>query len=495
MRVMNQWKSGLAGMLLCALLLTGCATGNSETIQPDRETPAETTLGIWLASRRQKWGSDAREALLAHRYRQSDAFQMAYGYQGPFLTREFDREWLKADREHFIQLHQMPESRAKSLKMLQEVRQLREHQQQVIHRVKARHPHYSLYGPRDTDEINSLFIAIRARQEWLRDDVYSGIKEDWTAYYPEAYEYAFFQMQHLSIQGGVETAAVELMEDFSAYDEGAVIDFLDSLPVPRKVYQGKEIFFVNGYNADYGAVHANGQILVFNLFEDKEDMLKLIAHEIGHEAGYLIFGRDHYENENHEMKAAYAALYDREVPVDERTIWEMRLSENFAEDFAWVYGGFPKWTYWQGAEEGVIRDFIETQLAERNLDEVILIRDNLQVTADGTTMTFFGGVNEDHFLVITDPELTITIDGFYLGPYGLFAHNRNNVTGNLPRQLFDSSGSITLPLLTLSEEQRRMEEEGYVTYEVQVKMYHYTSLRKYHQPTIARFRVLVWQDQ
>ncbi|MDW7678825.1 MAG: hypothetical protein SCK57_14290, partial [Bacillota bacterium] len=313
------------------------------------------------------------------------------------------------------------------------------------------------------------------------------------AYYPQEYEYVFFEMNHLNIQGGVDSLTIELRDDFDAYDEDMIVAFLDELPVPRNVYRGKEIFFVNGFNADYGAVHANGQIMVFNLYEDAADVLKLISHEIGHEAGYLIFGRDGYENENETAKQSYADLYGREVPVDERIPWELRLSENFAEDFAWVYGDFPKWTYWEGVEAETIRDFIETRLEQTDLAEAVLIRDNLDVTSGGSTMTYFGGIHHDHLFLTTDPKINIRIDGFYRGPYGLYAHVRNNVTGNLPRQAFHESGQVTLPLATLSEEQRRMSEEKFVLYEVQIKMYHYTSLQKFHQPTIARFHVLLWQ--
>ena len=475
------------------LLLTACETGVSEMKLKARETPPETLVGSWLSVHQQKVVPDLIKERIALRHQMSQANELAYGYEGPFITEQFDRKWFEADREHFIHLHQMPESTPKTIKIYQEMLQLRKHQQRVIRRVADKHPHYRIYDPSETDEINSLFIAIRARQQWLQDAIYSGIKDDWAAYYPDTYEYAFFQMNRLNIQGGIETATINVTDGFSAYDEALVTAFLDSLPVPGKVYRGKEIFFVNGYNEEYGAVHANGQIMVFNLFDEMDDTLKLIAHEIGHEAGHLIFGRDYYENENKEAKADYAALYDLQVPVDERTIWEMRLSENFAEDFAWVYGGYPKWTYWHGVEEAVIRSFIETHLETGNLEDAILIRDNLRILGDGQEMTFFGGIHDDHLIIGTEPEITISIDGFYLGPYRLFAHTRNDVTGNLPRRVFDESGKVTLDLLTLPEEHRRMEEEGYVSYEIQVKMYYYTSLTEFHQPTIARFRVLMWQ--
>jgi hypothetical protein len=470
------------------LLLSACQPASSSSSENSWGFPPDTLISEWVSG---QYGSVEEPG--EWRYLQSMPYQPAYGYQGPFITERFDRAWFHMDQAHFIQLFQQPSSPAQSIKMYREINQLKHHQQQIISRTKEKHPHYRLYSPEETDEINGLFIAIRARQQWLRDSIISVVKDDWDAYYPAEYEYAFFEMNHLNIQGGIESLDVEIMDHFSAYNEEVIIAFLDTLPVPSNVYRGKEIFFINGYNADYGAVHANGQIMVFNLYEDTADVLKLISHEIGHEAGYLVFGRDGYENENEAAKQAYADLYGREVPVDDRLPWELRLSENFAEDFAWVYGGFPKWTYWQGVEAAVIRGFIETRLEQADLEESVLIRDNLDVTSGGSTMTYFGGIHHDHLFLTTNPEISIRIDGFFRGPYGLYAHVRNNVTGNLPRQAFHESGQVKLPLATLSEEQRRLSEEGFVLYEVQIKMYHYTSLQKYHQPTIARFHVLLWQ--
>jgi len=166
----------------------------------------------------------------------------------------------------------------------------------------------------------------------------------------------------------------------------------------------------------------------------------------------------------------------------------------FAEDFAWVYGDHDKWTYWRETDQDQLLDFIETSLMKADLNEAILIRDNIKLITQDGQLTLFGGIHEDNLVIVREPALTIGIDGFYKGVYQVYAHWRNNVTGNLPRQPFNERGKVTLHLAQLPEEKEQLEEEGYVMYEMQLKMYHYTSLRKYHQPTFARFHVVYWPE-
>ena len=487
------------------VLLTGC--GQAAMNQPDENhktsqyTPPQTSFsslfpGV-LGVKAMDPGDREKQLyqdFLRSNYRLSEINLLAYGYQGPMNDTSFDREWFVRDQEHFKQFILLEDTPAKLEKAYTEISQLKRHQQEVIAKVQGKHPDYRIFGPDETDEINSLFIALSARQNWLKDQILGNGSDNWEDYYPAEYAYHFFQMGSLNIQGGVDVVEIEVEDAFTAYDEIAIIAYLDSLPVPKKVYQGKEFFFVNGANEDYGAVHANGQIIVFNLFDNTDEILKLIAHEIGHEAGYLIFGRDAYENEQEHMKEAYANLHGRQVPVDERVPWELRLSENFAEDFAWVYGGHEKWSYWREAEKEQVQDFIERSLEEADLEEAILIRDNMKLISEDGTLSLFGGIHEDNLVIVRDPALTIGIDGFYKGVYQVYAHWRNNVTGNLPRQPFDEDGHVTLHLAQLPEEEKRLNEEGYVMYEMQLKMYHYTSLRRYHQPTFARFHVVYWPE-
>lgn len=427
------------------------------------------------------------------------------------------RKWFYCDRDHFRYLFEQEQNRlnnddknelsnpfmdttdellngasAVQARLFYEIAVLQQRQQQLIQEVAAKHTRYRIYSPEETDKINSLFIAMRARQFWLSDLITGEPLADWKDYYPEEYIYAFFDLAVLNIQGGVQSEAVEISDQFNAYDEAAVIALLDKLPVPDQVYQGKEIFFVNGTNKNYGAVHANGQILIFNLSDDPADLLKLVAHEIGHEAGYLIFGRDGYVNENIEAKAAYAGMYGFDVPCDSSIPWGYRLCENFAEDFGLVYGGFPRWTLWRGAEVKELQSFIETSLDAVCMEDTVLIRDNLTVTADGQTSTFFGGYNYGHYRVIVEPEVRIQINGFQTGMYELHAHVRNNVTGKLAPQDFNDQGEVVLQLGNCPEELQVLEKDRFVLYEVQIKMYHFCSARRYHNPTIARFWLMLW---
>lgn len=506
MRVMNKWRSRIImGSLSVMVMLAGCGQvakdPSGEIDKSNHNTPSKVSLsslfpgvqGSRLLDPAQLQ-DQLHQDFIKKNYRLSEVNLLAYGYQGPMNDQSFDREWFDRDQEHFKQFFQLADTPAKREKAYSEISQLKRHQQELVLKVQSKHPDYRIFGPHETDEINSLFIAISARQNWLKDQILGAPSENWEDYYPPGYAYHFFQMGSLNIQGGVDVVEIDVKEAFTAYDETKIIAYLDSLPVPKKVYQGKEFFFVNGANEDYGAVHANGQIIVFNLFDNKDEILKLIAHEIGHEAGYLIFGRDAYENEKTHMKEAYASLHGRQVPVDERVPWELRLSENFAEDFAWVYGGHEKWSYWQEAEKEEVRDFIERSLEEADLEEVILIRDNMKLVSGDNALSLFGGIHEDNLVIVRDPALTIGIEGFYKGVYQVYAHWRNNVTGNLPRQPFDDAGQVTLRLAQLPEEVKRLDEEGYVMYEMQLKMYHYTSLRKYHQPTFARFHVVYWPE-
>lgn len=502
----NRWSSKVFSVILSVVvLLAGC--GEAAVDQPTEKAKenhfvlSELYVSNLLHGIIDETGlknhdiaQQLQQDFLKKNYRLSSVNTSAYGYQGPLNSETFDRNWFQKDQAHFMHFFQQEDTSAKREKCYTEIIQLRHHQQEVISKVQSKHPYYRLFGPDETDEINSLFIAISARQNWLRDQITGNASDNWNDYYPADYTYHFFQMSSLNIQGGVDEVDISVLDNFTAYDEAEITAYLDSLPVPKKVYQGKEIFFINGANEDYGAVHANGQIIVFNLFEHTDEMLKLIAHEIGHEVGYLIFGRDAYENENEQMKKAYASLYGREVPVDERMPWELRLSENFAEDFAWVYGGHEKWTYWRDTEQTQVQEFIETSLVKRNPDETILIRDNMRLISQDGQLNLFGGIHEDNLVIVRDPTLTIGIEGFYKGVYQVYAHWRNNVTGNLPRQPFDDRGLVTLHLAQLPHELKRLQEEGYVMYEMQLKMYHYTSLKKYHQPTFARFHVVYWPE-
>ncbi len=504
MRVINGWRSKVFISVLSAmLLLSACGdAGTDQTAEADESNHVplselfisnlfhEKLDGIHIG--KHDLAQKLQQEYIKKNYRLSSVNTSAYGYQGPLTSDPFDREWFTRDQAHFIHLFQQENTPAKLEKCYTEIAQLKQHQQEVISRVQSKHPDYRIFSPEETDEINSLFIAISARQNWLKDHLTGNDLADWEDYYPRTYGYHFFQMGSLNIQGGVEVVDIDVKDNFTAYDEAAIIAYLDGLPVPKKVYQGKEFFFINGANEDYGAVHANGQIIVFNLFDNTDEMMKLIAHEMGHEAGYLIFGRDAYENENEQMKKAYAGLHGKEVPVDDRMPWELRLSENFAEDFAWVYGGHDKWTYWRETDQNQVQGFIESSLVKAKLEEAILIRDNMKLITQDGQLTLFGGIHEDNLVIVRDPTLTIGIDGFYKGAYQVYAHWRNNVTGNLPRQPFNEQGLVTLQLAQLPHEMKRLEEEGYVMYEMQLKMYHYTSLQKYHQPTFARFHVVYW---
>ncbi|MEN1761076.1 hypothetical protein [Anoxynatronum sibiricum] len=492
-------------LLMILFIGTGCVflSGEIEKVDDQALAGIPTAWDWWtqqMSPVQARWMSsfgfqaeDSLERKLEkQRHQHSNLFNMGYACMNTREPEAFDRAWFQSDQTYFQQLHSLPDTQGRRVKLYLETHQLQRYQQNVINEMQKRHPHYRLYSPEETDAINSLFIATNARRCLLKDSLSGDLESGWENYYPLEYTYAFFQLEHLNLQGGIEKAAVEIMDLFTAYDEAVIHGFLDGLPAPEMVYDGKEIFFINGANDEYGAVHANGQILVFNLFEDVSDILKLLAHEVGHEVGYLIFGRDGYENQKNSIKETYANLYGYPVPVDERVPWGARLSENFAEDFAWVYGDFPKWSWWEGVEKPLVQNFIETELGRADLNDAVLIRDNIHVYADNHVFTLFSGFHEDHVQIIVDPQIQLVIDGFQKGPYDLFVHVRNNVTGNLPRQPFSHNGVATLSLGQLPEEQHRLETEGYVVYEVQIKLYHYTSLRKYHQPTIARFWVVQW---
>ena len=506
LQLKNVWLLALVvGVMLLAVMVSGCS---HQVEEPEKVVSQKNVSlpGVWdwwpgqPTAVQAEWmwslGFQPRDLQGENLNRQRKQHGQLYdqGFAHAVLSEPafFDRDWFLTDQVHFQALYHLPDTQGRRTKLYLETLQLQDYQQKIIQQVRNRHPLYRLYSPKETDAINSLFIAANARRHLLKDSLSESIMTSWDSYYPAEYTYTFFQMKHLNLQGGIENATVEVMDDFTGYDEAAIHGFLDGLPAPSVVYHGKEVFFVNGANEEYGAVHANGQILVFNLFEDVTDILKLLAHEVGHEVGYLIFGRDGYENQNNRLKEAYAGLYGYPVPNDERVPWGARLSENFAEDFAWVYGDFPKWSWWEGAEKTLVQHFIEKELALADMEEAVLIRDNVKVYADQHAFTFFSGFHEEHMQVIIDPHVQIVIDGFQKGPYQLYAHVRNNVTGNLPRQLFADNGVVTLNLGQLPEEQQRLASEGYVMYEIQIKLYHYTSLRKYHQPTIARFWIVQW---
>ena len=479
----------LGSILVCLFLFGACRIPETDSGASKQES-----LAIHYSELLQHSHMESSVSLEKLRMNRTCPEPLSFAYN-TFSRRDiFDRSWLNEDRQHYLQLLQLPATKARSQKLIQESLQLMNHQQRVIQEAKRKSETFHLFSPEETDQINSLFIAIHARQLFLRDWIMGHEVKPWHAYYPESYQYRFFSLGDMNLQGGVEEVEISLTDVFHVYNENAVLDALYSLPMVPDLMNGKKIFFVNGYSQEYAAVHANGQIFIFNLYDQLDDVNKMLAHEVGHELGYYIFGRDNFENMRMDVKEEYAGLYGYAVPDDHQVPWGLRLSENFAEDYAWIFGGFDKWSYWSGADPETIHGFIARQMDRFSMDDAVLLRDNFVVKADDVSYSYIGGFHEDHWRLIRSPHVTIQVDGFRKGMYGLYAHVRNDVTGNLPRVPFTDAGNVVLELGQLPEEQQALEERGYVTYMVQIKMYHYTSLRKYHQPTIARFYLVQWKD-
>ncbi|MDW7678100.1 MAG: hypothetical protein SCK57_10605, partial [Bacillota bacterium] len=139
-------------------LLPACQPTGRSVSEHHWSSSPDTVLSEWVSIHYQ-----SAEEAGGRRYLQSMPFQPAYGYQGPFVTERFDRDWFHEDQAHFIQLFQQPASSGQTIKMYGEISRLKQHQQRITSRIAEKHPIYRIYSPEETDEINSLFIAIRAR--------------------------------------------------------------------------------------------------------------------------------------------------------------------------------------------------------------------------------------------------------------------------------------------------------------------------------------------
>jgi hypothetical protein len=425
--------------------------------------------------------------------------QLEFLFSPPALSDKEQREgflfppsWVREDRRYLsLLLENMDRGSHRNLmadRIFREIKLLEGAQRELRSKGITGEKGYQLYSPELTTGLNSIHLARGARVKLLLTLLQEGAvpaQKELEWYYPELYRYTLFDLESSNIQGGISSDFQETTDSFPGYDQEAVLSWLDNLPLPGLCLTGKKILFINARNVDYGAVHANGQIVLYNWSDDPEDLLKMIAHETGHEAGYIIFGRDYFVNENPEARQAYAALYGKEAPVDRLEPWGSRLSENFAEDFAWVFGGHEKWSSWRGVEKEVLRKFIMNRIADADHEDTVLLRDNIGIRDRERELLFYGGGNPDNFHITRSSGIEVYLDGLVPGNYILEGYLRNDHIGKLGR--FEAEhGALTVPLDGFKGADRA------VLYELELKLYQYSSQRQYHNPVIGRVQILRW---
>lgn len=404
-------------------------------------------------------------------------------------TLVFDRQWYEEDKEYFYSLYNQLNFATNAYEVLfNEYKDLLGKKEKVYDNAYMSKKGYLIFSPELTDNINALALAIEARAKLLYDVVSNNKILPKESYYPEEFQYTFFKAENVIMLNDSDDNLIEIKDDFDSYDFKAINDFIESLSIPEYCLRGKNIFFVNAKNRDFGAIHANGQIIIYNWDNNIDSLIKFLAHELGHEVGYSIFGRDYYLNECIETKLAYANIYGKKLIPDHFLPWEERLSENFAEDFALIYAGSQKWTSWEGDNSLYVKEFIEDSIHQTQIEDLIILRDTIHVKAGKDTTTFFGGFNDGNIFITEKDEIEINIKDIKGGPYTLYAYIKDDVVGNLGRIPIEDN-KFVIPLGENLQEDARC-----ITYEIDFKLYYFESLTKYHSSPFGRVKILYSKD-
>lgn len=402
----------------------------------------------------------------------------------------FDMDWYINDKDLFASLYnQIHEGEDIEGLLLVEYKNLLKKREGVSLRAYKGKKGYKLFSPQLTDEINYLTLAINSRVYLLLDLKTNQEVKDIEEYYPKHLNYSFFEVENANILTDLEDFDLRLKEDFTAYNFEEIKGLIDGMPIPNYILKEKNFFFVNASIKDFGAIHANGQILIYNWDNNIDSVMKFIGHEIGHEVGYAIFGRDYYLNENHETKQTYADIYNKDLLPDYLLPWEERFVENFAEDFAYIYAGSPKWTRWQGDKTEEVKAFIEDEITLVNEEDHMIIRDTIEVKTSEGTSVFYGGFNSSNIVITKDEEIEITIKGLQGGTYTVYAYIKDNVKGNLGRIEVEGD-SFVIPLENYSTE-----DVEYIDFEIEFKLYAFEALTRYHSSPFGRVRVIRLMDE
>lgn len=350
-------------------------------------------------------------------YGQPLSQEIPAAYTNTILEGNYDEQWYQNDRKHFATLLSTIKTPETKNILYEEYLTLIKEREKLENSAYHSERGYTIYSPEITKKLNTLQFAVQSRSLLLRDIMLNKVK-NLDFYYNSNYQYV--------VTGVSESTFAQIVPEQNGFDINKVINAINSLPIPNGFLYGQKIWYINGYPKGKSEAGINipgvlgnfdGNIVVynFNIPGIYNNMVGTTLHEIGHNVGRAIFSPNPQDPDildNQQAVKQYASIYNKQIYNDKGS-WENKVSENFSEDFAYIFGGFTKNPFvWKGGNAAKVRSFIKNYITKVDLSESYFSGYKL-VTSDGAFSHFYSPYNfqKAETFVTSDDEVSVSLEG------------------------------------------------------------------------------------